>query len=64
MEDEQLTTYCMINDIHNFVVFKSNGVLITELDDKGINKQTEYTNKEFVDYANKHNLQFYDWELE
>ena len=54
----------MINDIHNYVVFKSNGVLITELDDKGINKQTEYTNKEFVDYANKHNLQFYDWELE
>tara|TARA_Y100000361_G_C10854348_1_gene186041 strand:+ start:225 stop:416 length:192 start_codon:yes stop_codon:yes gene_type:complete len=63
MEDE-LTTYCMINDIHNFVVFKSNSVLLTQLDDEGINKQTEYTNKKFVDFVNANNIQFYDWEVD
>jgi len=59
-----LSTYCMINHTHNFVVFKSNGVLITELDDMGKNKQTEYTNNEFVDFVNANNVQFYDWEEE
>ena len=63
MEDE-LTTYCMINDIHNFVVFKSNSVLLTELDDEGINKLTEYTNKKFADFVNANNIQFYDWEVD
>tara|TARA_R100001086_G_scaffold232703_2_gene154043 strand:+ start:423 stop:614 length:192 start_codon:yes stop_codon:yes gene_type:complete len=63
MEDE-LTTYCMINDIHNFVVFKSKTVLITELDDEGKNKQTEYTNKKFADFVNANNIQFYDWEVD
>ena len=59
-----LSTYCMINDIHNFVVFKSKSVLITELDDKGINKQKEYTHNDFVDFVNENDLQFYDWEEE
>ena len=60
----KLTTYCMINDTHNFVVFKSNSVLLTQLDDEGINKQTEYTNKNFVDFVNENNIIFYDWEEE
>lgn len=59
-----LSTYCMINNTHNFVVFKSNSVLITELDDAGINKQTEYTHKDFVNFVNENYLQFYDWEEE
>ena len=62
--EEELTTYCMINDIHNFVVFKSNSVLLTQLDDEGINKQTEYTNKNFADFVNANNIQFYDWEVD
>ena len=64
MEEEQLTTYCMIDDTHNFVVFKSNGVLMTVLDDDGINKQTEYTNEKFADFVNANNIQFYDWEVD
>tara|TARA_R100001126_G_C4831418_1_gene151986 strand:- start:232 stop:426 length:195 start_codon:yes stop_codon:yes gene_type:complete len=64
MGEKQLTTYCMINDIHNFVVFKSKTVLITELDDEGKNKQTEYTNEKFADFVNANNVQFYDWEVD
>jgi len=30
----------------------------------GKNKQTEYTNNEFVDFVNANNVQFYDWEEE
>ena len=60
----KVTTYCMINDTHHFVVFKSNSVLLTQLDDEGINKQTEYTNKNFVDFVNENNIIFYDWEEE
>ncbi len=59
-----LSTYCMINDIHNFVVFRSKSVLITELDDEGINKQKEYKHSDFVDFVNDNDLHFYDWEEE
>ena len=59
-----LSTYCMINDIHNFVVFKSKSVFITELDNEGINKQKEYKHNDFVDFVNENDLHFYDWEEE
>ena len=59
-----LSAYCMIDGVHNFVVFKSKSVLITELDDEGINKQKEYTHNDFVNFVNKNDLKFYDWEVE
>ena len=60
----KLTTYCMINGTHNYVVFNSNFVSITECDDIGKNFTKEYTNDEFADFVNKYNIQFYDWEEE
>jgi len=59
----KLTTYYMINDTHHFVVFNSNHVSITKLDEM-LNPTTKYTNDEFADYVNKNNIQFYDWESE
>ena len=63
MEDEQLITYCMLDNIHNIVVFYPNYVSITKLDEIR-NPTTKYTHKKFVDFANKNNIQFYDWEME
>ena len=60
----KLTTYCMINDTHHFVVFNTNHVSITKLDDIGKNITKKYTNKKFVDFVNENNIIFYDWEVE
>ena len=54
----------MINDMHHFVVFKSDSVVVTELDNEGKNKQIEFTKYSFVNYVNTNNIQFYDWDLE
>ena len=64
MESEQLLTYCMLDDTHHLVVFYPSYVSITECDDEGIQETTQYTHKEFVKFANKNNIQFYDWEVE
>ena len=54
----------MINDTHHFVVFNTNHVSITKLDDIGKNITKKYTNKKFVDFVNENNIIFYDWEVE
>lgn len=64
MAGQELTTYCMIDDIHNFVVFKPNNVLMTQLDDEGKNKQIKFTNEKFADFVNANDIHFYDWEVD
>ena len=58
-----LSTYYFKNNMHNYVVFYPNYVVITELDNEGINKQKKLINDKFVNYANKNNIDFYDWEI-
>ena len=62
-KDDTVTTYFIKNNVHNYVAFHHGYVLITELDNEGINKQKKLSNVEFANYANKNNLDFYDWEI-